>query len=119
MALGQNVLVAIMPFDGYNFEDAIVISEELLKRDFYTSIHIERYEIEARDTKLGPERITWDIPHLSEAALRDLDEEGVVRIGAEVKPGDILVGRTSFKGSRSPPRRRGFCAPSSGIRPGM
>ncbi|AEV16951.1 DNA-directed RNA polymerase subunit beta [Thermus sp. CCB_US3_UF1] len=102
LALGQNVLVAIMPFDGYNFEDAIVISEELLKRDFYTSIHIERYEIEARDTKLGPERITRDIPHLSEAALRDLDEEGVVRIGAEVKPGDILVGRTSFKGEREP-----------------
>ena len=102
LALGQNVLVAIMPFDGYNFEDAIVISEELLKRDFYTSIHIERYEIEARDTKLGPERITRDIPHLSEAALRDLDEEGVVRIGAEVKPGDILVGRTSFKGESEP-----------------
>ncbi|MFN3179390.1 MAG: DNA-directed RNA polymerase subunit beta, partial [Thermus sp.] len=102
LALGQNVLVAIMPFDGYNFEDAIVISEELLKRDFYTSIHIERYEIEARDTKLGPERITRDIPHLSEAALRDLDEEGVVRIGAEVKPGDILVGRTSFKGEQEP-----------------
>lgn len=102
LALGQNVLVAIMPFDGYNFEDAIVISEELLKRDFYTSIHIERYEIEARDTKLGPERITRDIPHLSEAALRDLDEEGIVRIGAEVKPGDILVGRTSFKGEQEP-----------------
>ncbi len=102
LALGQNVLVAIMPFDGYNFEDAIVISEELLKRDFYTSIHIERYEIEARDTKLGPEKITRDIPHTSEAALRDLDEEGVVRIGAEVKPGDILVGRTSFKGEKEP-----------------
>jgi DNA-directed RNA polymerase subunit beta len=102
LALGQNVLVAIMPFDGYNFEDAIVISEELLKRDFYTSIHIERYEIEARDTKLGPERITRDIPHLSEAALRDLDEEGIVRLGAEVKPGDILVGRTSFKGEQEP-----------------
>ena len=102
LALGQNVLVAIMPFDGYNFEDAIVISEELLKRDFYTSIHIERYEIEALDTKLGPERITQDIPHLSEAAIRDLDEEGVVRIGAEVKPGDILVGRTSFKGESEP-----------------
>jgi DNA-directed RNA polymerase subunit beta len=102
LALGQNVLVAIMPFDGYNFEDAIVISEELLKRDFYTSIHIERYEIEARDTKLGPERITRDIPHLSEAALRDLDEEGIVRLGAEVKAGDILVGRTSFKGEQEP-----------------
>lgn len=102
LALGQNVLVAIMPFDGYNYEDAIIISEDLLRRDFYTSVHIERYEIEARDTKLGPERITRDIPNLSEAALRDLDEDGVVRIGAEVKAGDILVGRTSFKGETEP-----------------
>ncbi len=102
LALGQNVLLAIMPFDGYNYEDAIVISEDLLRRDFYTSVHIERYEIEARDTKLGPERITRDIPNLSEAALRDLDEDGVVRIGAEVKAGDILVGRTSFKGETEP-----------------
>jgi len=102
LALGQNVLVAIMPFDGYNYEDAIVISEDLLRRDFYSSVHIERYEIEARDTKLGPERVTRDIPNLSEAALRDLDEDGVVRIGAEVKAGDILVGRTSFKGETEP-----------------
>ncbi|MFZ5992158.1 MAG: DNA-directed RNA polymerase subunit beta [Deinococcota bacterium] len=102
LALGQNVLIAIMPFDGYNYEDAIVISEDLLRKDFYTSVHIERYEIEARDTKLGPERITRDIPNLSEAALRDLDEDGVVRTGAEVKPGDILVGRTSFKGETEP-----------------
>ncbi len=102
LALGQNVLVAIMPFDGYNFEDAIIINEDLVRRDFYTSIHIERYEIEARQTKLGPEKITRDIPNLSEAALRDLDEDGVVRIGAEVKPGDILVGRTSFKGETEP-----------------
>ena len=102
LALGQNVLVAIMPFDGYNYEDAIVISEDLLRRDYYSSIHIERYEIEARDTKLGPERITRDIPNLSEAALRDLDEDGVVRLGAEVKAGDILVGRTSFKGETEP-----------------
>ncbi len=102
LALGQNVLVAIMPFDGYNFEDAIIINEDLIHRDFYTSIHIERYEIEARQTKLGPEKITRDIPNLSESALRDLDEDGVVRIGAEVKPGDILVGRTSFKGETEP-----------------
>jgi DNA-directed RNA polymerase subunit beta len=102
LALGQNILLAIMPFDGYNYEHAIVISEDLLRRDFYTSVHIERYEIEARDTKLGPERVTRDIPNLSEAALRDLDEDGVVRIGAEVKAGDILVGRTSFKGETEP-----------------
>ncbi|MDQ3397634.1 MAG: DNA-directed RNA polymerase subunit beta, partial [Deinococcota bacterium] len=102
LALGKNILIAIMPFDGYNFEDAIVISEELVRRDAYTSVHIEKYEKEARDTKLGPEKITRDIPGLSEAALRDLDEDGVVRIGAEVKQGDILVGHTSFKGETEP-----------------
>jgi DNA-directed RNA polymerase subunit beta len=102
LALGQNVLIAVMPFDGYNFEDAIVISENLVRGDNYTSVHIEKYEKEARDTKLGPEKITRDIPGLSEAALRDLDEDGVVRIGAEVKQGDILVGHTSFKGEKDP-----------------
>jgi DNA-directed RNA polymerase subunit beta len=91
-----------MPFDGYNFEDAIVLSESLVRSDVYTSMHIEKYEKEARDTKLGPEKITRDIPGLSEAALRDLDEDGVVRIGAEVKQGDILVGHTSFKGEKDP-----------------
>ena len=102
LALGQNVVIAIMPFDGYNFEDAIVLSERLVRSDSYTSVHIEKYEKEARDTKLGPEKITRDIPGLSEAALRDLDEDGVVRIGAEVKQGDILVGHTSFKGETEP-----------------
>ena len=102
LALGQNILIAIMPFDGYNFEDAIVLSEELVRSDAYTSIHVEKFEKEARDTKLGPEKITRDIPGLSEAALRDLDEDGVVRIGAEVKQGDILVGHTSFKGETEP-----------------
>ncbi len=102
LALGQNITIAIMPFDGYNFEDAICISEALIRKDFYTSVHIEKDEIEARETKLGPEKITRDIPGLSEAALRDLDEDGIVRIGAEVKPGDILVGKTSFKGESEP-----------------
>ncbi len=102
LALGQNVLIALMPFDGYNFEDAIVLSESLVRRDIFTSVHIEKFEKEARDTKLGPEKITRDIPGLSEAALRDLDEDGVVRIGAEVRPGDILVGHTSFKGEKDP-----------------
>jgi DNA-directed RNA polymerase subunit beta len=102
LALGKNILIAIMPFDGYNFEDAIVLSENLVRNDAYTSIHIEKFEKEARDTKLGPEKITRDIPGLSEAALRDLDEDGVVRIGAEVKQGDILVGHTSFKGEKDP-----------------
>ncbi len=102
LALGQNVLVALMPFDGYNFEDAIVLSENLVRSDAFTSVHIEKFEKEARDTKLGPEKITRDIPGLSEAALRDLDEDGVVRIGAEVRQGDILVGHTSFKGEKDP-----------------
>lgn len=102
LALGHNILIAVMPFDGYNFEDAIVLSEDLVRRDYFTSVHIEKYEKEARDTKLGPEKITRDIPGLSEAALRDLDEDGVVRIGAEVRQGDILVGHTSFKGEKDP-----------------
>ncbi len=102
LALGQNITIAIMPFDGFNFEDAICISESLVRKDFYTSIHIEKHEKEARDTKLGPEKITRDIPGLSEAALRDLDDDGVVRLGAEVKQGDILVGHTSFKGETEP-----------------
>jgi DNA-directed RNA polymerase subunit beta len=98
LALGKNVLVGFMPWEGYNFEDAILISEKLVKDDAYTSIHIEEYEIEARDTKLGPEEITRDIPNVGEDALKDLDERGVVRIGAEVRAGDILVGKVTPKG---------------------
>jgi len=98
LALGRNVLVSFMPWRGYNFEDAILVSEKLVKEDHFTSIHIEEKEIEARDTKLGPEEITRDIPNVSEAALKDLDESGIVRIGAKVKPGDILVGKVTPKG---------------------
>ena len=98
LALGRNVLVAFMPWRGYNFEDAILISEKLVREDYYTSIHIEEFEIEARDTKLGPEEITRDIPNVSEAALKDLDDSGIVRIGATVKAGDILVGKVTPKG---------------------
>jgi DNA-directed RNA polymerase subunit beta len=98
LALGHNVLVAFMPWEGYNYEDAVVISERLLKKDYFTSIHIEEYEVEARDTKLGPEEITRDIPNVAEDALRDLDERGIVRIGAEVRAGDILVGKVTPKG---------------------
>jgi DNA-directed RNA polymerase subunit beta len=98
LALGRNVLVAFMPWRGYNFEDAILISEKLVREDYYTSVHIEEFEIEARDTKLGPEEITRDIPNVSEHALRDLDESGVVRIGAQIKHGDILVGKVTPKG---------------------
>ncbi len=97
LALGKNVLVAFMPWCGYNFEDAIVISERIVKEDVYTSIHIEEFEIIARDTKLGPEEITSDIPNTAEDALRNLDSEGVIRLGAEVKPGDILVGKITPK----------------------
>jgi DNA-directed RNA polymerase subunit beta len=98
LALGRNVLVAFMPWRGYNFEDAIVVSEKLVKEDYYTSIHIEEFEIEARDTKLGPEEITRDIPNIAESALRNLDDSGIIRIGATVKPGDILVGKVTPKG---------------------
>ena len=98
LALGQNVLVAFMPWQGYNFEDSILISEKLVKEDRYTSIHIEEFECVARDTKLGKEEITDDIPNLGEDALRDLDESGIIRIGAEVKPSDILVGKITPKG---------------------
>ena len=98
LALGRNVLVAFMPWRGYNFEDAILVSEKMVKEDYYTSIHIEEFEIEARDTKLGPEEITRDIPNVSETYLRDLDDSGIIRIGAYVKPGDILVGKVTPKG---------------------
>ena len=97
LALGRNVLVAFMPWNGYNFEDAILISEKLVKEDIYTSIHIDEFEIGARDTKLGPEEITRDIPNVGEEALRNLGPDGVIRIGAEVKPGDILVGKITPK----------------------
>src|SRR5881392_3137865 len=98
MALGRNVLVAFMPWEGYNFEDAILLSEKVVKEDMYTSIHIEEYESEARETKLGPEEITRDIPNVADDALRNLDERGIVYIGAEVQQGDILVGKITPKG---------------------
>ena len=98
LALGRNVLVAFMTWDGYNYEDAIIMSENLVKNDAFTSIHIEEYEAEARDTKLGPEEITRDIPNVGEDALKNLDEDGVIRIGAEVTDGDILVGKVTPKG---------------------
>jgi DNA-directed RNA polymerase subunit beta len=98
LALGRNVLVAFMPWRGYNFEDAIVVSEKLVKEDYYTSIHIEEFEIEGRDTKLGPEEITRDIPNIAESFLKNLDESGIIRVGATVKPGDILVGKVTPKG---------------------
>src|SRR6266576_1359687 len=98
LALGRNILVAFMPWEGYNYEDAILISESVVREDKYTSIHIEEYEIEARDTKLGPEEITRDIPNVSDETLKNLDERGIVYIGAEVHPGDILVGKITPKG---------------------
>ncbi|MEW6046622.1 MAG: DNA-directed RNA polymerase subunit beta, partial [Bacillota bacterium] len=98
LALGRNVLVAFMPWEGYNFEDAVLISEKLVREDVFTSIHIEEYECQARDTKLGPEEITRDIPNVGEDMLKNLDENGIIRIGAEVRPGDILVGKVTPKG---------------------
>ena len=98
LALGKNLLVAFMPWEGHNYEDAIIISERLVKDDVLTSIHIEEHEVDARDTKLGPEEITRDIPNVSEEILKDLDERGIVRIGAEVNPGDYLVGKVTPKG---------------------
>ncbi|MBU4534094.1 MAG: DNA-directed RNA polymerase subunit beta [Firmicutes bacterium] len=98
LAIGRNILCAFMPWEGYNYEDAILVSEKLIKEDMYTSIHIEEYECDARDTKLGPEEITRDIPNVGEDALKDLDERGVIRVGAEVRPGDILVGKVTPKG---------------------
>ncbi|WP_181351059.1 DNA-directed RNA polymerase subunit beta [Thalassobacillus sp. CUG 92003] len=98
LALGQNPLVAFMTWDGYNYEDAVIMSERLVKDDVYTSIHVEEYESEARDTKLGPEEITRDIPNVGEDALRDLDERGIIRVGAEVSDGDLLVGKVTPKG---------------------
>ena len=100
LALGKNLLVAFIPWYGYNFEDAIVVSENLLKKDTFTSIHILEYEVEVRETKLGPEEITRDLPNVSEEELKNLDDNGIVRIGAEVKPGDILVGKVTPKGER-------------------
>merc|ERR1711960_107642 len=98
LALGRNSLVAFMPWNGYNYEDSILISERIVRDDVFTSIHIEEFEIAARDTKLGPEEITRDIPNVGEEALRNLDEAGIVYIGAEVGPGDILVGKITPKG---------------------
>jgi len=98
LALGRNILVAFMPWEGYNYEDAILISEKAVKEEFFTSIHIEEYECDARDTKLGPEEITRDIPNVGEEILKDLDDRGIIRVGAEVRPADILVGKVTPKG---------------------
>ncbi|MBE0466366.1 MAG: DNA-directed RNA polymerase subunit beta [Candidatus Desulforudis sp.] len=98
LALGKNILTAFMPWEGFNYEDAILVSERLVKEDYYTSIHIEEYECDARDTKLGPEEITRDIPNVGDEALKDLDDRGIIRIGAEVRSGDILVGKVTPKG---------------------
>ena len=98
IALGQNILVGFMTWEGYNYEDAVLLNERLVREDLYTSIHIEEFELDSRDTKLGPEEITRDIPNVGEDALKDLDERGIIRVGAEVKSGDILVGKVTPKG---------------------
>ena len=98
IALGRNILIGFMTWEGYNYEDAVLLSEELVRNDVFTSIHLEKYECEARDTKLGAEEITRDLPNVGDDALRDLDAEGIIRVGAEVHPGDILVGKVTPKG---------------------
>ena len=102
LALGRNMKVAFMPWKGYNFEDAIVISEKVVRDDIFTSIHIDEYSLDVRDTKLGNEELTNDIPNVSEEATKDLDENGMIRIGAEIKPGDILIGKITPKGESDP-----------------
>src|SRR5690606_17653638 len=102
LALGRNLKVAFMPWKGYNFEDAIVINEKVVREDLFTSIHIDEYELEVRDTKLGEEELTPDIPNVSEEATKDLDENGIIRIGAHIKEGDILIGKITPKGETDP-----------------
>ena len=103
MALGRNVLVGFMPWEGFNFEDAIVISDRLVKDDVFSSIHIHRYEVDIRTTKLGPEELTREVPNISEDALKNIDEKGIVRVGSLVNAGDILVGKVTPKGETEPP----------------
>ncbi len=118
LALGRNVLVAFMPWNGYNFEDAILISEKIVKEDVFTSIHIDEFEVAARDTKLGPEEITRDMPNFGDEALKNLDADSVIRVGAEVKPGDILVGKITPRiGNRHRAGRAPLPAPFSAKRP--
>ncbi len=102
LALGRNLLVAFMPWQGYNFEDAIVISEKVVREDIFTSIHIEEFELEVRDTKRGEEELTAEIPNVSEETVKNLDENGIVQIGTEVKEGDILIGKITPKGESDP-----------------
>ena len=108
LSLGKDVLIGFMTWEGYNYEDAILISERLVKDDVFTSIHIEEYEADARDTKLGPEEITRDIPNVSEESLKDLDERGIIRVGAEVISGDILVGKVTPKGETELTAKKGY-----------
>ena len=105
ISLGKNALIGFMTWEGYNYEDAVLLNEKLVREDVYTSIHIEEYETEARDTKLGPEEITRDIPNVGDDALKDLDDRGIIRIGAEVKTGDILVGKVTPEGRDRADRR--------------
>ena len=117
ISLGKNALIGFMTWEGYNYEDAVLLNEKIVREDVYTSIHIEEYETESRDTKLGPEEITRDIPNVSEDALKDLDERGIIRIGAEVKSGDILVGKVTPKGETELTLRSACSAPSLARRP--
>ena len=113
VALGKNVLIGFVTWEGYNYEDAILLNERLVREDVFTSIHIEEHETEARDTKLGPEEITRDIPNVGEDTLKDLDENGIIRVGAEVHAGDYLVGKVTPKGETELTPGSACCGPSS------
>jgi DNA-directed RNA polymerase subunit beta len=119
LALGRNLKVAFMPWKGYNFEDAIVISEKIVREDVFTSIHIEEFSLDVRDTKRGAEELTSDIPNVSAEAIKDLDENGLIRIGAEVNEGDILIGKITPKGETDPTPKRSCYVPSLEIKPAM
>ena len=119
LALGVNLKVAFMPWKGYNFEDAIVISERIVKEDIFTSIHIEEYELEVRDTKLGEEELTADIPNVSEEMTKDLDANGIIRISANIKEGDIMIGKITPKGETDPTPEEKLLRPSLATKPAM
>lgn len=120
LALGRNLKVAFMPWKGYNYEDAIVLNERMVREDILTSVHVSEYSLEVRETKRGMEELTSDIPNVSEDATADLDERGIVRVGAHVVPGDILIGKASHLRARATRRRRkNFSVPSSVTRPAM
>ena len=115
--MGRNLVVAYMPWKGYNYEDAIVLNERMVREDILTSVHVDEYSLEVRETKRGMEVLTNDIPNVSEEATKDLDENGIVRVGARIVPGDILIGKITPRAKAIPRRKKSSCAPSSVTKP--